>query len=56
MADTIRVTQSNIVVLETSSPAADTELRITKSRIVILTNVTDVNLAPPAGRSAIIMI
>lgn len=56
MADTIRVTKSNIVVLETDAPVGDTTLRMTKIAFVTITGVTDENPAPPTGRSQVIII
>lgn len=56
MADTIRVSKVNLVVLESDAPAGDTLLRVTKAQLVVLTGVTDVNLSPPAGRSQVIVI
>lgn len=56
MADTIRVTKSNIVVLESNAPVGETHLRITKSQIVVLSGVSDVSYSPPAGRSQVIVI
>lgn len=55
MADTIRVTKSNLVVLETDAPAGDGTLRVTKISVAIISGVTDVTLNPPTGRSAVII-
>lgn len=56
MANTIRVTKSNIAVLETDAPVGDTTLRMTKISFVTITGVTDENPAPPTGRSQVIII
>lgn len=55
MADTIRVTKSNLVVLETDAPTGDGTLRVTKISLALITGVTDVTLGPPAGRKQIII-
>jgi hypothetical protein len=44
MADTIRVTTSNLVVAETSSPATETQTRLSNVRLVIISGVTDLPL------------
>jgi len=54
MADTIRVSKSNLVVAETSAPAADGPLRITRAKLVIISGVTEVSLNLPAGRKNIV--
>ncbi len=50
MADTIRVTTSNIVVLETDAPVGDGYLRVTRASFVLLTGVDDQNFSLPTGR------
>lgn len=53
MANTIRVTKSNIVVLETSAPVGDGTLRVTKTNLISITGVSDENLNLPTGRKNI---
>jgi hypothetical protein len=55
MANTIRVTKSNIVVLEADAPTGDGTLRVTAANLVLITGVTDVTLAPPTGRATVIV-
>jgi hypothetical protein len=55
MADTIRVTKSSIVVLETDAPTGDGTLRVTKISLALITGVTDVTLNPPTGRRMIVI-
>ena len=55
MADTIRVTTSQeAVVAEASSPATETQTRLSNVRLVILSGVTDLPMALPAGRRTVI--
>jgi hypothetical protein len=54
MADTIRVTTSNLVVAETSSPATETQTRLSNVRLIIISGATDVPMALPAGRRTVI--
>lgn len=54
MADTIRVTASSLVVAEASSPATETQTRLSNIRLVIISGVTDVLMALPAGRRTVI--
>ena len=56
MADTIRVTTSNIVVAETSSSASETQTRLSNVRLMIICGVTDLPMALPAGRRTVINI
>jgi len=54
MADTIRVTTSNIVVAETSSPATETQTRLSSVRLMIISGATDLPVALPTGRRTVI--
>ena len=49
MADTIRVTTSSLVVAETSSPASETQTRLSNVRLMIISGVTDLPMALPTG-------
>jgi hypothetical protein len=54
MADTIRVTTSSLVVAETSSPATETQTRLSNVRLVIISGVTDLPMMLPVGRRTVI--
>ena len=54
MADTIRVTTSSLVVAETSSPASETQTRLSNVRLMIISGVTDLPMALPTGRRTVI--
>lgn len=53
MADTIRVTKSQIVVLETDAPIGDGKLRVSQVSFVLISGVTDLTLSLPAGHYTI---
>ena len=55
MADTIRVTTSNLVVAESefASPT-ETQTRLSNVRLIIISGVTDLPMALPSGRRTVI--
>jgi hypothetical protein len=54
MADTIRVTTSNLVVAEASSLPTETQTRLSNVRLIIISGVTDLPMALPTGRRTVI--